>query len=501
MQPSAQNLQFWRQTLPITCQSQFQGLTDAVAEIVAAEDRKFLVAVEGAVMQQKAPLLGYKKSSERIWIPVYDVQTARDIDLDMFVFGSTTQECLQQLQVKFPPDDPGLTRVVLHGENYWCRDYAKDDSLPGDQIEIHISENQVYEGASTAEAIKIGQRLGRILVKERELVFDAVDQWLKNGFKPPPDQRWVYGHVCMTYDPKGARKLLKVRETHERKRPVRCQDLWPVYHALRLEIIRSDINMPHNPGNDIHGIVSGLMQVITLFNFLYGKNAHRRTAEFRKLKSEWKKREPQTVALFRNDKCPDPITVKYQLRDRRTFCNWMRAEIKVRNVPLHKGTWKPLRKMSVFDQFTDRRKKPMAKTAKKAAKKAAEKPAKKPATKKTTKKPAVKKAAKKPAKKPATKKPAAKKKAAVKRVRVRVPKPAPETSQIETVSPPIEASEDPEITIINGGHVDASDPQDYQEAVVNGGIMQDAPFDADLPELDDGHDTADAEMAGAGQGD
>jgi hypothetical protein len=331
------------------------------------------------------------------------MQTARDADLDKFVFGSTTNDCLQQLQMKFLADDPALTRVVLRQGGRWGREDENADALSYDRIEIRETGDQAYDGSDVKEAMLIGQRVGSVKI-ESQLLRGNEAALLEAGFKTPHGGYRYWGYTVLRYDPEGAKKLGKARKTRERSRPVKAEEFWPVYHALQPEIYASGISLTYRPGAGYDCIIPALMAAISHFNWIFGNNAHRRVEAFRTLKQQWKEREPQTVKLLRMDNSKYD---KYRGTSRRTFCNWMSEEVKVRNVPLHTGKWIPLRKMPDFEDFTDEKRKKAMATAKKAAKKAAKK-----VTKKASKKPAKKAVAKKgvkTSKKRTAKKPAAKK--------------------------------------------------------------------------------------------
>jgi len=326
-------------------------------------------------------LLGYIQTGVNTWEPFYAQETARTADLDKIVFGSTTEECQRALEVKYPPEDPTLCRVSLI--------HRYGNIL--DTIEIIPSELCCYTGYSVDEAIAIGRRIGSIRVSG-ELLHDNVDKFTGAGFYVPLKFHSWYKY-SLKYDPKGVTRLLKMRGTRQRNGPVRCTDLYKFGRKLGKLIDKTPITAPLVDFGKLNEMCNSLLRLVVVFNYIYGDNAHRKLPEFREVKILWKSRKTQTERLFREDKSIVNHNWGYYLTTRRQFCNWMDAEIRVRDGALcNEKSWKPLRKCPSMDKFLDvnykKKEEPMAKkkaapkkATKKAAKKAVKKVAKKAATK------------------------------------------------------------------------------------------------------------------------
>lgn len=129
------------------------------------------------------------------------------------------------------------------------------------------------------------------------------------------ESRIVY---AISYDLASFKKEQKQSAIKDKKRLVTRDELWDVSRSIT-SLLNPERDRFHfttfQVGDNLGVVVSDLQVGIELFNWLYGKNAHRQLDTFQDLKKSWANN------VTKNEK-------KYGMEA--TFVNWMRDEIKIR---------------------------------------------------------------------------------------------------------------------------------------------------------------------------
>jgi len=300
---------------------------------------------------------GLRRSNEdhTKWTAFYDESSALNDDIDELIFGDSLEECVIQLEARFPASDHRLSRIVLnkHGT------YVGTSYVNAENACILPEGEEYYRGLDHQTALALAKKYGSIVCDLRPSHYGRTERvdWETEGC------RLDYGdtfHTCLSkivYCPKLIFRARKAAETRAARAPVRCNTIsnasWKMRTTMRMILPSLNYEMTTGSYSRYH-VCYVMMETIKYFGALFGKHSYRKHPAFRELKTEWKRRAAASRKAFypKNEDAMRYDTIMAK------FCNFMDTEIRVRNGKLNKEEWEdwhPTVHLSTFEEFEPKR--------------------------------------------------------------------------------------------------------------------------------------------------
>jgi hypothetical protein len=288
------------------------------------------------------------KDNPDLWKPFKDEDTALQHDIDDVIFGETLTECQATLDARYPPSDPLLTRVSRESAGTYRRgSYVRETYMRVTQL-----DDQFYDGDDNLEVLALAKKLGSVRCR---LDHDARSKgdvdWPAEGCSiTVKGGNWNARIREVRYNPKGVLRARKAAATRAKNSAVKCEDIGHATWAMR-QLVREYIGSLSYESTDKYysrySVCWTFLETIKYFVFVFGKHSYRQHPAFRELKKKWKSREARSrKAFYKRGGCSD-----VQAR----FCNFMDAEIRIRNGKLrsdNKKDWQPTREFPEFDEYS-----------------------------------------------------------------------------------------------------------------------------------------------------
>jgi len=288
------------------------------------------------------------KDNPDYWRSFKDEETALEYDIHDVIFGETLTDCQAALDVRYPPSDPRLTRVVRESQGT----YERGSYVRRTRLRVSPLDDQFYDGDDNLEVLALAKKLGAVRCKldydpAREGGFD----WAAEGCSlQVRGGNWHARIKEVRYNPKGVLRARKAAATRAKNAAVKCQDISHATWAMR-QLVREYIGSLSYESNDRYysrySVCWTFLETIKYFVFVFGKHSYRQHPAFRELKQKWKAREARSrKAFYKSGGYSDT-----QAR----FCNFMDAEIRIRNGKLRsddKKDWQPTHEFPEFDEYS-----------------------------------------------------------------------------------------------------------------------------------------------------
>lgn len=285
------------------------------------------------------------------WRLLEDEELALSAEIEDVIFGNDEQACQVQLEQRFPASDPRLTRVRKRSRGGYDKLGRYCDKPAWRVCE---PDSQFYDGDDEFAALALAKEFGAIRCKLDHRSYSSkrskhgVD-WKAEGCVLRPPSGGYHSHIDeIVYNPKGVLRARKAAETRAKNAPVRCGDIsqamWEMRTIVREHIPSLGYESPDGRYSR-YSVCWLLLETVKYFVFIFGAHSYRKHPAFRKLKTLWKKHAERSRKAF--------YEVGQYSETLCKFCNFMDAEIRIRNGCLidKKQNWKPKGKFPDFYEY------------------------------------------------------------------------------------------------------------------------------------------------------
>ena len=269
------------------------------------------------------------------WIATSEQSTVLRMPQEKLIFLDDPCDALsvaRALAERFPPSHPALRRYRIDSSDGECIRSSRD--------RVVLLGYEVYPGRDAEEACDAARQLGKIRLQtnhwyypeeKAKLVAQGCYVRYKDqprrplGWKPGDDED-DWDNECyyeLVYGPEVVDRRESKKEVRQRKCAMPVHELERFVYYLRWNIGQLE-RMPHciDCGCNSSSTMASIMDLVALFNILYGRNAHRRLEAFHQLMAAWRVNPEHTAMIYRR-RYPNTEAVG-------TFCDWMMAEAKAR---------------------------------------------------------------------------------------------------------------------------------------------------------------------------